>query len=77
MKCHRVVAINMALASTSAMRLDSQKRLRNGLDPGIKATALILAISLSKLKTHVVRKREIYCKDRFRQRKPLNGLQCV
>ena len=56
LKCHRTVALNMALASTTAMRLDSQKKKpRNGLDPAVKATALILAITLSKLKTHLVR----------------------
>ena len=65
MKLRRVVAINMAPTSTSAMRLDLQKA-ENGVDPVTKAMALILAILLSKLKTHVVRKREINSKDRFR-----------
>ena len=59
MKLQRVVAINKAFVSTSAIKPDSQK-LRNGVDLAIKAMALILAISLSKLKTHVVRKRERY-----------------
>ena len=34
------------------------RKLMNGLDPTIKATTLILAIELSKFKSHVVRKRE-------------------
>ena len=76
MKLHRIVAVNMASASTSAMRLDSQKA-KEWVDPAIKVMPLILSILLSKLKTHVVRKRETYSKDRFRQRKSLNGLQCV
>ena len=41
------------------------------MDPGIKVLTLILAILLSKLKTHIVRKREIYSKDRFRWKKNL------
>ena len=53
---HIVVAINMAMAITSTMSLDSQKA-KNGMDPAIKAIALILAILLRKLKTHVVRKK--------------------
>ena len=63
LKHHRVVAINMA--GTSAMSWNFRK-LRNGLDSAIKATALILFILLSKLKTHVVRKRKRYSKERFK-----------
>ena len=46
-------------------------KLRNELDPAIKATALILSILLSKLKTHVVRKREIYSKERLKDKENL------
>ena len=45
------------------------------MDLAVKVTTLILATTLSKLKTHVVRKREIYNKYKFRRRKPLNSLQ--
>ena len=65
MKYHRVVIIKMALASASAMRQNLRK-LGNGQNSAVKATALILAISLSKLKIHEVRKREIYSKDSLR-----------
>ena len=36
------------------------------MDPLVKAMALILAISLSKLKTHVIREKNIYSKNRFK-----------
>ena len=62
LKHHRVVVIKMATAGTSAMRLESQKA---------KKWALTLAIPLSKLKTHVVRKREIYCKERVKDEENL------
>ena len=52
MKLHRIV-INMALVSTSAMRLDSQKAKK--WDRTIKATFLRLTLLISKLKSHVVR----------------------
>ena len=38
-------------------------KLRNGLDLAIKATALIFS-----LKSHVVRKREIYSKEKFKDK---------
>ena len=41
------------------------RKLSNGLDPVIKAQTFILAISLSKLKTNMSRKREIHSKDKF------------
>ena len=41
------------------------RKLTNGLDPVIKAQTFILAISLSKLKTNMSRKREIHSKDKF------------
>ena len=53
------------------------RKLRNGLDLAGKATALVLLRLLGKLKTRVFRKREIYNKERFKDRKFLNGLQCV
>ena len=56
LKCHSVVAINMALVVFLPLGF---RKLRNGLDPVIKAMALILSILLSKLETHVVRKREL------------------
>ena len=53
-------------------------KLKNGLNPIIKATTSNLSILLSKLKTHVARKKEIYSKERYKDRKkPLNVLQCV
>ena len=44
------------------------RKLENQLDPAVKAMALILSILLSKLKTHVARKREIYSKQIKRRR---------
>ena len=41
-------------------------KLRNGLDLAVKATTLIFS-----LKTHVVRKREIYSKERFKDEEHL------
>ena len=41
-------------------------KLRNGLIPAVKATVLVLS-----LKTHVVRKRERYSKDRFKDEENL------
>ena len=59
----------MAPASISAIWLGSQKnKLRDGLDPVIKVMVLILAKSLNKLKTHVVRKRELNSKDIFKDK---------
>ena len=49
MKCHRVVAIDMAPV-VPLSRAWNYRKLRNGLDPAVKATALILSILLSKLK---------------------------
>ena len=40
------------------------RKLRNGLDPAVKVTILILAILFSKSKTGVVRKR--YSNNSFR-----------
>ena len=54
------MALKAALAGTSAMR--------NGLDLAGKATALVLLRLLGKLKTHVFRKREIYSKERFKDK---------
>ena len=42
--------------------------MRNGLDLAGKATALVLLRLLGKLKTHVFRKREIYSKERFKDK---------
>ena len=67
LKHHRVVAINVTPVTLS--RGWNLKKLRNGLDPAIKATTLILSILLSKLKTQVVRKRNIYSKGRFKDEK--------
>ena len=44
------------------------RKLRNGLHLAGKATALVLLRLLGKLKTHVVRKREIYSKERFKDK---------
>ena len=52
----------MATASTSV----EAGKLRNGLIPTIKAIVLVLS-----LKTHVVRKREIYSKERFKDEENL------
>ena len=41
-------------------------KIRNGLIPAVKATLLVLS-----LKTHVVRKREIYSKERFKDEENL------
>ena len=77
MKLHSVGATNMAPASTSAIKLDFPK-LRNKVDLAIKAIAFILAISLSKLKTHVVRKkRYTVIIDSDGKKNPLNCLQNV
>ena len=46
-------------------------KLRDGMDSAGKATALILPILLGKLKTHMVRKREIYFKERFNDKENL------
>ena len=56
LKLHRVVAISMAPTSTSTMKSDSQKAKELG-GSSRHDIALILAISLSKLKTHVVKKK--------------------
>ena len=65
MKLYGVAAINMAPSSDSTMKLDYQNAKEWG-GSNHQSHGLILAISLSKLKTHMVRKREIYSKDRFR-----------
>ena len=42
-KLHRVMAASMALATTSAVKLDSQKAKEwGGVEPASKATAIIL-----------------------------------
>ena len=58
----RVVTIKMALGYLC----HEAGKLRNGLDPAIKAMTLILS-----LKTHVVTKREIYSKERFKDKENL------
>lgn len=55
----------MAPDSTSIIKLGSQN-LKNGLDPAIQATALMLAIRFSKLKTNVLRERDTNSRDRSR-----------
>ena len=70
MKCHRVVAIYIALASSFSVNLDSRKP-RNGVDPSIDTTAVFLAISLSKLKTPVSEKEKYTVKiDSDEKKKP-------
>ena len=64
LNCHRVVAIKMA----PAVLCHEGGKLRNGLDLPSKPR---LSILLSKLKAHVVRKRETYSKERLKEEENL------
>ena len=55
MKTPQSCVKNMAATSSSAIKLDTQKP-RSGTNLVIKVVAFVLVISLSRLKTHVVRK---------------------
>ena len=63
MKCHRSCSNKNGY---SWYLCHEAGKLRNGLDLAVKATTFILF-----LKTHVVRKRETYSKERFKDKENL------
>ena len=65
LKLHRDVAINMAPVSTFTMKLGSQKA-REWVGYSCQSHGFNPSLLFSKLKSHVVRKREIYSKDRLK-----------